>query len=39
MLKVRLHNPIAGKHLPGSAVAGAIAELGIYGGVLDILMP
>ena len=33
-----LHHPIAGKHLPGPRVSGAAAELGIDGGLLDILV-
>ncbi len=34
-----LHHSVAGKHLPGSSIAGAGAEFGIDDGVLDILMP
>ncbi len=38
-LGIGLDYPIAGKHFSGSGVSGAGAELGVNGGVLDILMP
>ncbi len=37
--EIGLDYPIAGNHFSGSGVSGASAELGIDGGVLNILMP
>ena len=36
--RVPLEIGVAGKHLPGSSVSGAGAELGIDGGVLNVLV-